>query len=62
MYQIKDDTTGKTYGQIMARKMQSIYPFKFNRLPDKSADLSDNRIQFMEFIVNNQIREILSKN
>lgn len=60
MHQIKDDTTGKNYGQIMIQKLKSIYSFKFKRLQDSSTDLSDNRIQFMEFIVNNQIKEILS--
>lgn len=60
MHQIKDDITGKTYEQIMVQKLKSIYPFKFKRLQDSSTDLSDNRIQFMEFIVNNQIKEILS--
>lgn len=39
-------------------RLKSMYPFKFDRLP-KAIDLPDERIQFMEYIVNNQIKQIL---
>ena len=40
--------------------MKNMYPFHFDRLP-KEMDLEDERIEFMEYIVNNQIRSILGK-
>ena len=39
--------------------MRNMYPFHFKRLP-KEVDLEDRRIQFMEGIVNTQIKRILS--
>ena len=35
-----------------------MYPFHFDRLP-KEIDLEDERIEFMEYIVNSQIKAIL---
>lgn len=43
----------------LAIKLKSMYPFHFKRLLDKSKDLVDERIEFMEFIVNTQIKRIL---
>lgn len=42
-------------------KLSLIYPFKFKRIPQKSRDLEDERIQFMEYIVNRQIQQILGR-
>lgn len=40
-------------------RLQMMYPFRFKRLPDGTKDISDLRIQFMELIVNTQIKRIL---
>ena len=40
-------------------RLKNMYPFHFKRLP-KDIDLPDGRIQFMEYIVNSQIKNILS--
>lgn len=39
--------------------IKNMYPFHFNRLP-KEIDLEDERIEFMEYIVNSQIKAIIS--
>lgn len=39
--------------------MRNMYPFHFDRLPS-GIDLPDKRIQFMEYIVNRQIKTILA--
>ena len=38
--------------------MKNMYPFHFDRLP-RDIDVEDERIKFMEFIVNSQIKAIL---
>lgn len=43
----------------LATNMKNMYPFKFKRL-SKDIDIEDKRVEFMEFIVNNQIKSILS--
>lgn len=40
--------------------MKNMYPFHFKRLPSE-IDIDDDRIEFMEYIVNNQIKAILGK-
>lgn len=40
--------------------MKNMYPFHFDRLPS-DIDLENERIEFMEYIVNNQIKAILNK-
>lgn len=42
----------------LRNKLSEIYPFRFKRLP-KEVDLEDERIQFMEYILNSQIQQIL---
>lgn len=44
----------------LASNMRNAYPFKFNRLPE-DIDLPDERIRFMEYLVNSQIKSILGK-
>lgn len=42
----------------LVSNMKNMYPFHFERLP-KDIDLEDERIEFMEYIVNSQIKAIL---
>lgn len=44
--------------QELISNMRNMYPFHFDRLP-KEIDLEDERIEFMEYIVNSQIKAIL---
>ena len=44
----------------IASNIKNMYPFKFDRLPS-NIDLDDKRIEFMEYIVNSQIRAIFTK-
>lgn len=44
----------------LANRLKNMYPFHFNRLP-KEIDLPDERITYMEYIVNMQIRRILGR-
>lgn len=46
--------------QELVSNMKNMYPFHFDRLP-KEIDLEDERIEFMEYIVNNQIKAILGR-
>lgn len=43
----------------LVSNMKNMYPFHFDRLP-KEIDLEDERIEFMEYIVNMQIKNILN--
>lgn len=44
----------------LKQRLSEMYPFKFKRLP-KDIDLEEERILFMEYIVNRQIQKILDK-
>lgn len=44
----------------LVANMKNMYPFHFDRLPS-DIDVEDKRIEFMEYIVNSQIKAILSK-
>lgn len=44
----------------LKQNMINMYPFHFKRLP-KEVDLEDERIEFMEYIVNMQIKAILGR-
>lgn len=46
--------------QKLASNMKNMYPFHFDRLPP-DIDLEDKRIEFMEAIVNSQIKAILGR-
>ena len=46
-------------GEIRSN-IKNMYPFKFDRLPS-NIDLDNKRIEFMEYIVNSQIRAIFTK-
>lgn len=43
----------------LKQRIRSMYPFRFKRI-NKRYDLEDERIQFMEYIVNSQIKAITS--
>lgn len=54
-----NDTARLVMNKKIERRLMDIYPFHFKKLGGQ-CDVSDDRLEFMEYIVNRQIRELTS--